>query len=391
MRITATLIARDEEHFLPGCLQSIRPLVDEIVVVDTGSRDATRAIARAHGARLHDFAWRDDFSAARNFALDQAGGDWILYIDADERLRPLDRATVERELSTPEWWAATLRFHPQTGYTAYRELRLFRRHPEIRFQGAMHETIVPSLNRLAGDRGEAIGTSTLTIDHLGYDGGSVRKHARDLGLLRRQIAATPDRTYLWWHLGSIERERGDPAAAERAWRQGVEAARRSPIRLAEKTMCFAELARQCGIDGRNGEALALIAEARTLQGDNYLLDCLEARSLAATGRCEEALAIFESLASIDADMLVDDFAYDRALFGAGALAEGGLCLFRLERYADSAHWFGRAVAREPGNLAFRARFQLARARAQQSKQKHHRLGSGHADTALGEAPSPETG
>lgn len=373
MRITATLIARDEERFLADCLQSLRPLVNEIVVVDTGSCDATQAIARAHGARLHDFAWCDDFSAARNFALDQASGDWILYIDADERLRPLDREAVERELSTPDLWAATLRFHPQTGYTAYRELRLFRRHHEIRFEGAMHETIVPSLNRLTGGCGKAIGTSTLTIDHLGYDGGTVRKHARDLGLLQRQIAATPDRTYLWWHLGSIERERGDPAAAERAWRQGVEAARRSPVRLAEKTMCFAELARQCGIDGRNGEALALIAKARTLQGGNFLLDCLEARSLAATGRWEEALAIFERLANVDADTLVDDFAYDRALFGAGALAEGGLCLFRLERYGDAAHWFGRAVACEPDNLSFRSRFELAMARADQLTRKRHRL------------------
>ncbi len=373
MRITATLIARDEEHFLADCLRSIQPLVDEIVVVDTGSRDATPAIARGHGARLHHFAWRDDFSAARNFALDQAGGDWILYIDADERLRPLDRATVKRELSTSGLWAATLRFHPQTGYTAYRELRLFRRHPGIRFEGAMHETIVPSLNRLTGGCETAIGISTLTIDHLGYDGGTVRKHTRDLGLLQRQIAATPDRTYLWWHLGSIERERGDPAAAERAWRRGIEAARRSPVRLAEKTMCFAELARLCGIEGRHGEALALIAEARTLQSGNFLLDCLEARSFAAMGRLEEALEIFERLAGIDADVLVGDFAYDRALFGAGALAEGGLCLFRLERYGDAAHWFGRAVACEPDNLSFRARFELARARAEQVTQKRHRL------------------
>lgn len=373
MRITATLIARNEEHFLADCLKSIRPLVDEIVVVDTGSRDATPAIARAYGVRLHDFAWRDDFSAARNFALEQATGDWILYIDADERLRPFDRAAVEHELSVPGLWAATLRFHPQTGFTAYRELRLFRRHPGIRFEGAMHETIVPALNRLTGGDETAIGTSTLTIDHLGYDGGSVRKHARDLGLLRRQIEATPDRTYLWWHLGSIERERGDPAAAERAWRQGIEAARHSPARQAEKAMCFAELARQCGIDGRNGEALALIAEARTLQGGNFLLDCLEARSLAAIGRWEEALAIFETLAGIDADTLIDDFAYDRALFGAGALAEGGLCLFRLERYVDSVQWFGRAVAREPGNLGFRARFQLATARANRMTQNRQRL------------------
>ena len=85
-RVTAALIVRDEERFLAGCLASLAGRVDEIVVADTGSVDRTREIALEHGARLIEHRWADDFAAARNVALDAASGDWILYVDADERL-----------------------------------------------------------------------------------------------------------------------------------------------------------------------------------------------------------------------------------------------------------------------------------------------------------------
>lgn len=357
--LSATLIVRNEEKFLPDCLDSLQGFADEIVVVDTGSTDRTRAIALDRGATLHDFVWREDFAAARNFALDRASGDWILQIDADERIRPYTRAMLDHELAAPGLRAARLRFYPQTGLTAYRELRLFRRHPDIRFAGAFHETIVPSLGRLVDREGGAMGCTDLTIDHLGYDGGSVRKHERDLAMLARQVKIDPDRSYLWWHLGSIHLEKGCLPEAERAWHSGIEAARRSPRRLAEQSLCFTELARQRLVAGASGEALDLIGETRSLLGNNLLLDCLEARALAALHRWHEALEIFERLAAIDADTLVGEFAYDRNILGAGALAEAGLSLFRAERYGESASWYGRAHALAPECLEFRAKWQLA--------------------------------
>jgi glycosyltransferase involved in cell wall biosynthesis len=77
---------RDEEKFLGGCLETLVGRVDEIVIADTGSADRSRSIARAFGARIVDYPWTGDFSAARNAALDAVSADWILYIDADERL-----------------------------------------------------------------------------------------------------------------------------------------------------------------------------------------------------------------------------------------------------------------------------------------------------------------
>ncbi len=116
--VSAAMIVRNEARFLAGCLDSLAGLVDEIVVVDTGSTDHSPDIAAAHGARVHHHAWREDFSAARNEALDCAVGDWILYIDADERVRPYDRSRLEHELADPSLCAMAVRFHPRTGYTA---------------------------------------------------------------------------------------------------------------------------------------------------------------------------------------------------------------------------------------------------------------------------------
>src|SRR5213592_4364106 len=96
--LTAAMIARDEERHLPDCLASLTDVVDEVVLVDTGSVDSTVEIARAHGATVLHHVWRDDFSAPRNLGLDNARGRWILYIDADERLRPIERSWVEAML-----------------------------------------------------------------------------------------------------------------------------------------------------------------------------------------------------------------------------------------------------------------------------------------------------
>ena len=114
-------------------------IVDEIVVVDTGSTDDTIEKARRFPIKLHEFAWCDDFSAARNYAIEQASGDWILYIDADERLEVPDPAALREALADESKAGWRLRFYPRVGWTPYAELRLFRNDPRIRFKGVIHE------------------------------------------------------------------------------------------------------------------------------------------------------------------------------------------------------------------------------------------------------------
>jgi len=84
------MITKNEEKYLAKCLQSVKPISDEIVVVDTGSEDRTREIAVAYGAKVFNFRWQDDFANARNYSMSKAGGDWILILDADEVIAPID-------------------------------------------------------------------------------------------------------------------------------------------------------------------------------------------------------------------------------------------------------------------------------------------------------------
>src|SRR5687767_4841401 len=84
--LSLCMIARDAERTLPRALKSARPFMDEIVVVDTGSLDSTRRVAEEFGARVFDFPWCDSFSAARNHSLEQATGDWVFWMDADDLL-----------------------------------------------------------------------------------------------------------------------------------------------------------------------------------------------------------------------------------------------------------------------------------------------------------------
>src|SRR6202035_889807 len=129
--LSAAMIVRDEESHLPACLESIRPAVDEIVIVDTGSTDRTVEIARSFGARVQVHPWQGDFSQARNIALELAGGTWILYIDADERLRPLEPDSVRARLRAASEVALRVRLRPFARATPYWETRIWRADPRI--------------------------------------------------------------------------------------------------------------------------------------------------------------------------------------------------------------------------------------------------------------------
>ena len=360
MLVSASMIVRDEAHHLVACLQSLAPIVDEIVVVDTGSRDATREIAQAHGARLFDFTWRDDFSAARNYAIECSRGDWILYIDADERLRPYPRETLAAELADPALVASTLRFHPRTGYTAYPEYRLFRRDEKIRFSGPFHETMLPALVPLLAEGGR-MGHSSLTIDHVGYDGDQSHKLERNRHMLSLALEGRPERAYLWWHLGTVERDLGNEAAAEAAWRQGLHLAQQGRDMTGNVVLCVMELAKAEAARGE--DSLPLLQEGLALVPANWLLRWLEAGALRDRGDFTPAEAIFRELAAQDPDRMIDHAAYDRRIFGAGAWAELGYCAFLRQDYEASAACYGEAEQREPRSLEYRAKRILSQARA----------------------------
>jgi glycosyltransferase involved in cell wall biosynthesis len=147
MILSACLIVRNEERFLDRCLSSLAGFADQICVLDTGSSDGTMDIARRHGAVLGRIEWDDDFSAARNACLDLAHGDWILQIDADEELRPVDPARRSRILSSrAPCQLVELELRGDGGRSERTwQPRLFRRDLGLRYRRALHETILDDL------------------------------------------------------------------------------------------------------------------------------------------------------------------------------------------------------------------------------------------------------
>ncbi|HTO93602.1 MAG TPA: glycosyltransferase [Bacteroidota bacterium] len=207
--LSLAMIVRDESKFLDGCLASVRGIVDEIVVVDTGSTDDTVAIARRNGASVFRLAWRNDFAAARNASLDHCTGDWILVLDADERLAEGQSEQLRSCLSHARGAAFSLLVRspqmmpsgPSVQVMPY--ARLFRRNPRVRFEGTVHEQIAPSIARAGGE----VFPTEIVIEHLGYDGGVdvlQRKAERNLPLLRERLARDPDDAYAAYQIGSTE-------------------------------------------------------------------------------------------------------------------------------------------------------------------------------------------
>ena len=358
--ISAAMIVRNEEKFLEGCLESLRGVVDEVIVVDTGSSDMSKDIALSYDARVFDFPWNGSFADARNEALARSEGKWILYIDADERFVSGGRDAVEKELSRPGYAAHTVKFHPITGYTSYREYRIFLNDPRIRFEGVIHESMVAGMNYAAEEDGLAIGDSPFSIIHTGYDGELAHKHERNLPLLIKQIENDPGRMYLRWQLGVAMKGLGDVAGAERVWAEALRMVRAKGANVThEDSHVYYEMI--CLLAEREEDVGPLLGEALALFPDDYLFIWTRAKALAQKGRFEEAAAVFESLLAVDPDTLTGPLAYDAKIFGELSHEPLAGCYFKLGRLAESEAHYARALGLNPDNPEYKTKLMFVRA------------------------------
>jgi Flp pilus assembly protein TadD len=363
MRLSAAMIVRDEEKFLDGCLQSIAPHVDEIVVVDTGSKDRTVDIATSHGVRLFERAWPGDFATARNWALDEARGDWILYIDADERLSvPPGEAVRSTVASAAEFVALSVHFHPRVGYTPYREIRLFRNDPAVRFTGVIHESVMQGLVAKAKREGRIFGDSPFSIMHLGYEGDLSHKHRRNLPLLVEAARNQPNRVYHRQQLTEIYGALGEMEKAFAAFREAIDIvkSRENDKQRADASLCAHSLA--LVLIARGEDALPVIEEGLAVYPGHKALSFLRAKEFVRLGRHAEALPILDALVAEGAGGFRDPLvAYDRRIFGELAEQLRGVALLRLGRSEEAADAFERAAAAAPEDLGQRARAIATRA------------------------------
>lgn len=357
MRLSASLIVKNEERFLEACLLSLRDLVDEVVVVDTGSADRTRDIARDLGARLHDFTWTDDFAAARNQALHLSRGEWIFYIDADERAAGATRADLEPFLADRFAIAHYVLLHPRPRFTAYWELRLFRNDPMVRFRGAIHETIWPAIHARRARTGGTIGRSPVALHHEGYEDNQHAKHLRNLPLLQRELEANPEKVFNWCHLARVQAALGNEAEAETAWRTALEVVRRKRRPPAADSLPYSDLIER-GL-ARGHDVQDLVAEGRRRFPANVQIQWFHGKALMMDGRFEEALPVFADIVRAGAAQDFDrNIAYDIRLFDVFSYEALATCLFRLGRHGEAAAYFERAWRCDPSSLEFRAKRDL---------------------------------
>jgi tetratricopeptide (TPR) repeat protein len=360
--LTAALIVRDEEAVLGACLDSLQSLVDEVVVVDTGSSDECAALAAGRGASVIHHPWRDDFAEARNVSLDAARGQWILYIDADERVVRGSRAALESILTDASEVAFRLLLRPTLGSTPYREYRLWRNDPRIRFEGVIHEKVVPSIHRVAAADGRGIGLADILLQHVGYEGDQTRKHRRNLPLLRRALEAEPDNLFVRDHLARVLDGLGHPDEAERVLEDAVEIARSHSFADPLGVLACAELIQRR--TARGATIQPLLAEARTAYPDNCVLLSLEGHELIRIGSYAEAVERFDRCLAFDpSGSHPDSPSYDERLLGEFAHAGRAFALFKAGRYAEAADAYRAAEALAPSDPAYTVKRQLAVARA----------------------------
>lgn len=206
--VSLCMIVRDNSRTLGACLESIAPWVDEMIVVDTGSADDTREIAQLAGAQVHEFPWCDDFAAARNESLRLATGQWLFWMDSDDTISD-DCGRQLRQLAAPPSESAPTAYVMQVhcpgpagtaDMTVVDHVKLFRNDPRLRFEGRIHEQILPAIRRIGGE----IRWTDVFVSHSGSEHtpeARQRKQQRDLRLLELECADHPKHPFVLFNLG----------------------------------------------------------------------------------------------------------------------------------------------------------------------------------------------
>ncbi len=235
--LSLCMIVKDEEGFLEDCLNSVKDIVDETIIIDTGSKDNTKSIADKAGAKIFDFKWKDDFSKARNFSLEKATSNWILVLDADELLDEEGKKTILELINNKEHALTSIigfkmdqrSYHPKEntetipttdqnelkemyeGHTSSKLIRLFKNNPKIRFRNKVHELVEHSIKE---NDGKIIETN-IAIHHFGHlKKDKLHTKAQDyVDIMWKQLKEDPENPRYNRQVGLAFLEKGDKERA----------------------------------------------------------------------------------------------------------------------------------------------------------------------------------
>lgn len=210
-RLSLCMIVKDEEDCIGKCLNSIKDVVDEMIIVDTGSSDRTVEICKSFGAQVFNFPWNGSFSAARNYGLERATGDWILWLDADEEVDSSDAHKLRNVLYYDDY---LLSIHLINYYGDLPDLnktfdiahtRLFRNHKGFKFINNIHEMLNAHEVLTETEDNQAIKTVPIKVYHYGYldyVNKNKKKFERNLEMLKKELAQKDHSPWIDYHIAS---------------------------------------------------------------------------------------------------------------------------------------------------------------------------------------------
>lgn len=264
------MIVKNEEKVLQRCLDSVCGVVDEIVIVDTGSTDSTKEIALKYTNKVYDFEWTNSFADARNFAQQQATGEWILVLDADEYV---DQANLKEMIDILKQTDESVEAYDVNIYNfmgvygervlQHRHTRIYRNSPHLRYDRAIHE----QLRRVDGEYVQA-SQGILTVYHTGYMHQAVtekKKHDRNAPLLEYEMEVGESVAFDCFNLGNEYLSKGEIEKALESFIKAYQG--KKDIRLSWVSYCLVQIILCLKYLQRFEDALQVITDAENLYSE----------------------------------------------------------------------------------------------------------------------------
>ncbi|MCK5145245.1 glycosyltransferase [bacterium] len=343
--LSLCMIVKDEEYFLPQCLDILKDVVDEIIIVDTGSTDKTVEIAESYGAKVYHHPWEGDFSKARNISLSYAASDWIIVIDPDEELDRDDIPILLNALNRTDIDVIFCIVSSETkeGWTRHSSHRVFRR-GKAHYSGIVHNQLIHGEKKL---------NTSVRIYHYGYnlpEDKMVAKYKRTQALLEKQVKVEPENAYVHFNYLRVMR-------AQKRFKEGVSIGKKA---LTDCVKTITPIHRQmivhdtayCLIQiGRATEAEQMIGKVLKDYPDNLDLIFTISAALVAKKKYKEALLYLQHFLKVKEKerispkvdlLLVDTYTMEDKIW-----ANIGDCYHELGKYEKGAEAANKAIALRP--------------------------------------------
>ncbi|MEA4841971.1 MAG: glycosyltransferase [[Clostridium] symbiosum] len=341
MKISLCMIVKNEEKYIAQCLKSAALLVDEIIIVDTGSTDNTLEIASEFQPKIFRHPWENDFGKARNHSLAQATGDWILVLDADESLYMEDIQKLKDILKQTKANGVSLKFHnfidegSEENYNTHMGVRIFKNHC-FHYQGAIHEQLMPINNTVAIN----IETTDVRVRHFGYlkSNSGKKKRERNIPIIQKLLDENPQDSFQLFNMGNEYMSDDDYNKAlfyfEKAYENKDATLAYCPHLIFRRAICLHYLK-------RDEESLAILGEGVMLYPKCIDYEYLRGRIYKSHKQYSMAIASFEKCISIGAAPLNLTFFSDTE--GFRSFVELGHIYFLQDDFEKALSYYLKAL------------------------------------------------